>query len=149
MYDCIIVGAGPAGGTAAYHLAKRGRSVLILEKASFLAISLAVVECRRKLPSGLILTLVQLSPLKLTRFNIPGRWETQLRQNSKHQSQFGWCDEIYLTISWCNRRKNRVQSCAITLRLQASSFRAIVPQGKLLRIAGKSIQLVIVRLGVI
>ncbi|NJL39098.1 MAG: geranylgeranyl reductase family protein [Leptolyngbyaceae cyanobacterium RM2_2_4] len=34
MYDCIIVGAGPAGGTAAYHLAKRGRSVLVLEKAS-------------------------------------------------------------------------------------------------------------------
>lgn len=32
MYDCIIVGAGPAGGTGAYHLAKRGRSVLILEK---------------------------------------------------------------------------------------------------------------------
>ena len=23
MYDCIIVGAGPAGGTAAYHLAKK------------------------------------------------------------------------------------------------------------------------------
>lgn len=34
MYDCIVVGAGPAGGTAAYHLAKRGRSVLVLEKAS-------------------------------------------------------------------------------------------------------------------
>jgi geranylgeranyl reductase family protein len=34
MYDCIIVGAGPAGGTAAYHLAKRGRSVLIIEKES-------------------------------------------------------------------------------------------------------------------
>lgn len=34
MYDCIIVGAGPAGGTVAYHLAKRGRSVLILEKES-------------------------------------------------------------------------------------------------------------------
>jgi geranylgeranyl reductase family protein len=34
MYDCIIVGAGPAGGTAAYHLAKRGRSVLVLEKES-------------------------------------------------------------------------------------------------------------------
>jgi geranylgeranyl reductase family protein len=34
MYDCIIVGAGPAGGSAAYHLAKQGRSVLILEKAS-------------------------------------------------------------------------------------------------------------------
>lgn len=34
MYDCIVVGAGPAGGTAAYHLAKRGRSVLILEKES-------------------------------------------------------------------------------------------------------------------
>lgn len=32
MFDCIIVGAGPAGGTAAYHLAKRGRSVLVLEK---------------------------------------------------------------------------------------------------------------------
>ena len=32
MFDCIIVGAGPAGGTAAYHLAKRGRSVLVLER---------------------------------------------------------------------------------------------------------------------
>lgn len=32
MYDCIIVGAGPAGGSAAYHLAKRGRSVLVIEK---------------------------------------------------------------------------------------------------------------------
>ncbi|MEG3845507.1 geranylgeranyl reductase family protein [Microcoleus sp. herbarium19] len=35
MFDCIIVGAGPAGSTAAYHLAKQGRSVLILEKASW------------------------------------------------------------------------------------------------------------------
>jgi geranylgeranyl reductase family protein len=32
MFDCIIVGAGPAGGSAAYHLAKQGRSVAILEK---------------------------------------------------------------------------------------------------------------------
>jgi len=32
MYDCIIVGGGPAGGAAAYHLAQRGRSVLVLEK---------------------------------------------------------------------------------------------------------------------
>lgn len=32
MFDCIVVGAGPAGASAAYHLAKRGRSVLILEK---------------------------------------------------------------------------------------------------------------------
>lgn len=34
LYDCIIIGAGPAGGSAAYHLAKRGRSVLVLEKES-------------------------------------------------------------------------------------------------------------------
>lgn len=34
MFDCIIVGAGPAGGAAAYHLAKRGYSVLILDKES-------------------------------------------------------------------------------------------------------------------
>jgi geranylgeranyl reductase family protein len=33
MFDCIVVGAGPAGATAAYHLAKRGHSVLVLEKA--------------------------------------------------------------------------------------------------------------------
>ena len=35
MFDCIIVGAGPAGGSAAYHLAKQGLSVLVLEKANF------------------------------------------------------------------------------------------------------------------
>ncbi|MDP8935845.1 MAG: FAD-dependent monooxygenase, partial [Cyanobacteriota bacterium] len=34
MFNCIIVGADPAGSTAAYHLAKQGRSVLALEKAS-------------------------------------------------------------------------------------------------------------------
>lgn len=33
-YDCIIVGAGPAGASAAYHLSKKGHSVLLLEKAS-------------------------------------------------------------------------------------------------------------------
>lgn len=32
LYDCIIVGAGPAGASAAYHLAKRGHAVLIIEK---------------------------------------------------------------------------------------------------------------------
>ncbi|AFY79389.1 MAG: geranylgeranyl reductase family protein [Hydrococcus sp. C42_A2020_068] len=34
MFDCIVVGAGPAGATAAYHLAKLGRSVLVLEKVA-------------------------------------------------------------------------------------------------------------------
>ncbi|MGC1306113.1 MAG: geranylgeranyl reductase family protein [Phormidesmis sp.] len=34
LYDCIIVGAGPAGASAAYHLSKRGHRVLLLEKAA-------------------------------------------------------------------------------------------------------------------
>lgn len=32
LLDCIVVGSGPAGGAAAYHLAKRGRSVLVLDR---------------------------------------------------------------------------------------------------------------------
>ncbi len=32
MFDCIVVGSGPAGATTAYHLARRGHRVLILEK---------------------------------------------------------------------------------------------------------------------
>ncbi|TVQ54996.1 MAG: geranylgeranyl reductase family protein, partial [Spirulina sp. DLM2.Bin59] len=36
MTDCIIIGAGPAGTAAAYHLARRGLSVLILEKGTTL-----------------------------------------------------------------------------------------------------------------
>jgi geranylgeranyl reductase family protein len=34
IYDCIVVGAGPAGGSAAYHLARRGYAVLLLEKST-------------------------------------------------------------------------------------------------------------------
>jgi len=34
LYDCIVVGAGPAGASAAYHLSQQGHSVLLLEKAS-------------------------------------------------------------------------------------------------------------------
>ena len=34
MFDCIVVGAGPAGSTAAHQLAKRGRSVLLIEKCT-------------------------------------------------------------------------------------------------------------------
>jgi geranylgeranyl reductase family protein len=34
MYDCIIVGAGPAGATAAYHLSKAGHGVLLLDAAT-------------------------------------------------------------------------------------------------------------------
>jgi geranylgeranyl reductase family protein len=33
MYDCIIVGAGPAGATAAYHLSKAGHQVLLIDAA--------------------------------------------------------------------------------------------------------------------
>jgi geranylgeranyl reductase family protein len=33
-YDAIVVGAGPAGSVTAYHLARRGLRVLIIEKAS-------------------------------------------------------------------------------------------------------------------
>ncbi len=35
MYNCIIIGAGPSGASAAYALAKQGHSVLILDRASF------------------------------------------------------------------------------------------------------------------
>ncbi|MEO0869380.1 MAG: NAD(P)/FAD-dependent oxidoreductase [Cyanobacteria bacterium J06642_11] len=33
MFDCIVVGAGPAGSTTAYQLGKRDRSVLLIEKS--------------------------------------------------------------------------------------------------------------------
>lgn len=35
MFDSIVVGAGPAGSSAAYQLAKQGCSVLLLEKAAW------------------------------------------------------------------------------------------------------------------
>ena len=34
-YDALVIGGGPAGAAAAYHLAERGRSVLVVEKKRF------------------------------------------------------------------------------------------------------------------
>ena len=34
-FDAIVIGAGPAGSTAAIELSRQGRSVAILEKAPF------------------------------------------------------------------------------------------------------------------
>jgi len=33
--DVVVVGAGPAGSTAAFHLARAGLQVALLEKATF------------------------------------------------------------------------------------------------------------------
>jgi menaquinone-9 beta-reductase len=35
IWDCIVVGAGPAGSVAAREIARRGRKVLLLDKATF------------------------------------------------------------------------------------------------------------------
>ena len=35
MYDCIIIGAGPAGLTSAIYLARSGKKVLILDKSGY------------------------------------------------------------------------------------------------------------------
>ncbi|MFY9587017.1 MAG: FAD-dependent oxidoreductase, partial [Actinomycetota bacterium] len=34
-FDAVIVGGGPGGATAAYWLARAGRNVLVVDKASF------------------------------------------------------------------------------------------------------------------
>lgn len=33
-YDALVVGAGPGGGTAALHLARRGLKVLLIDRAT-------------------------------------------------------------------------------------------------------------------
>lgn len=35
IYDCIVIGGGPSGSTAAYHLANKGINVLLIDKAVF------------------------------------------------------------------------------------------------------------------
>ena len=35
-YDVIVVGAGPAGASAAYHAAERGLSTLLVDRKIFL-----------------------------------------------------------------------------------------------------------------
>ena len=34
-FDCVVVGAGPAGATAAYVMAKAGANVLVVERGNY------------------------------------------------------------------------------------------------------------------
>ena len=43
-FDCVVVGAGPAGLTAAYQLTKAGRRQLNIETAQWSRISLAIAR---------------------------------------------------------------------------------------------------------
>lgn len=47
-YDVIIVGAGPAGGTAAWFIARRGLNVLLVEKKKAVGIPVTCAELLRK-----------------------------------------------------------------------------------------------------
>ena len=35
LYDVIVVGAGPAGSSATYHLARQGADVLLVDRYTF------------------------------------------------------------------------------------------------------------------
>ena len=39
QFDVVIVGGGPAGATAAHDLARRGRNVLLLDRAGRIKLS--------------------------------------------------------------------------------------------------------------
>ena len=61
-WDCLIVGAGPAGSTAAWKLAERGRSVLLIEKRQEIGVP---VRCGEGI-SKQLLDIIGLEP--------DGRW---------------------------------------------------------------------------
>ena len=48
-YDVIVVGAGPAGSTAAYYAAENGSSVLLLDKKKELG---SPIQCAGFLPDA-------------------------------------------------------------------------------------------------
>jgi flavin-dependent dehydrogenase len=107
MFDCIIVGSGPAGGTAAYHLAKKGRSVLILEKESL---------PRYKPCGGGVSPVVakwfdfDFSPaISLKVSTIRYTWNTgdPVEAELNTPEPFGWSGAISLTISSFSKRKGK------------------------------------------
>jgi 2-polyprenyl-6-methoxyphenol hydroxylase-like FAD-dependent oxidoreductase len=53
FHDAIVVGAGPAGSTAAASLARRGRDVVLVDRASFRATNPAATAFRRG-PVGIL-----------------------------------------------------------------------------------------------
>ena len=91
VYDVVIVGAGPAGSTLAYRLARKGMNVALLERS----VMPRTKPCgggidgvfRQHLPPGIVLTGV-----------IEGRADTAVvRYQGRPQGEFPIPEPIYLT----------------------------------------------------
>ena len=79
-YDVVVIGAGPAGGVAAYAAARRGLSVLQLDRATFprdkvcgCCLNARATALLERLGLGDILTEVRARPLNRLQVLTPGR----------------------------------------------------------------------------
>ncbi|UNU23773.1 geranylgeranyl reductase family protein [Microcoleus vaginatus] len=84
MLDCIIVGAGPAGRTAADRLAKHRRSVLVVEKASLPRNKPCSDDVSGAIAQGLDFDLTPAISMKANKISYTGKMEdlVQVQINS-------------------------------------------------------------------
>lgn len=124
-FDCIVVGAGPAGASAAYHLAKRGRSVILLEKQALPRYKACAGGVSPEVAQWFDFDFSPAIAGKVENLRYTWKLGDPIEARLETMEPMWMVQRDVFDHFWCSRRKHKVWNCGTIPPPQELSLRAI------------------------